>query len=78
MKLKLLFFGVLTDVIGAAALEFDTAVTSSITLNRQLQLQYPELAKYSYKIAVNQELISEEKLLKEGDEVAFLPPFSGG
>lgn len=78
MKLKLLFFGVLTDVIGSAALEFSTEENNSTTLNCLLQHQYPELAKYSYKMAVNQEIISEEKLLKEGDEVAFLPPFSGG
>jgi molybdopterin synthase sulfur carrier subunit len=78
MKVKLSFFGILTEVVGSAHVEFETDATSSATLNSQLQHKYPELAKYSYKIAVNQEILSGEKSLNEGDEVAFLPPFSGG
>lgn len=78
MELKLLFFGVLTDVIGVSNLEFVTKATTTRTLNNNLQKDFPELKKYSYKIAVNQEIIKEEKKLKDGDEVSFLPPFAGG
>ena len=78
MELKLLFFGVLTDVIGVSNLEFVSNATNTRTLNNNLQKDFPVLKKYSYKIAVNQEIITEEKKLKDGDEVSFLPPFSGG
>ncbi|HRH56908.1 MAG TPA: MoaD/ThiS family protein [Chitinophagales bacterium] len=78
MQLNLLFFGVLTDVIGVTNLEFVTNTTNTRTLNHNLQKDFPALKKYSYKIAVNQEIITEEKKLKDGDEVAFLPPFAGG
>ena len=78
MELKLLFFGVLTDVIGVSSLEFVTKTTNVDTLNKTLQKDFPALKKYTYKIAVNQEIITKEKKLKEGDEVSFLPPFAGG
>ena len=29
-------------------------------------------------IAVNQQLVSADQLLQPGDELAFLPPFTGG
>ncbi|MZG31267.1 MAG: molybdopterin converting factor subunit 1 [Nitrospinae bacterium] len=29
-------------------------------------------------ISVNQEMASAETIIRDGDEVAFLPPFSGG
>lgn len=78
MQLKLLFFGVLTDVIGVSNLVFVTNATNTRTLNNNLHKDFPALKKYSYKIAVNQEIISEEIELKNGDEVSFLPPFAGG
>ncbi len=40
---------------------------------RKYQIQDPD----SVQIAVNQDLSTEAKL-KDGDEVAFLPPFAGG
>ena len=78
MELNLLFFGVLTDVIGVSNLEFVTKAANTRTLNNNLQKDFPALKKYTYKIAVNQEIISDEKKLKDGDEVSFLPPFAGG
>jgi molybdopterin synthase sulfur carrier subunit len=78
MELKLLFFGVLTDVVGVSSLEFVTKTCNVKALNKNLQNDFPALKKYTYKIAVNQEIIMEEKKLKDGDEVAFLPPFAGG
>ena len=78
MELNLLFFGVLTDVIGVSKLEFVSNAANTRTLNNNLQKDFPALKKYSYKIAVNQEIITEEKKLKDGDEVSFLPPFAGG
>ena len=78
MQLKLLFFGVLTDVIGVSDIEFVTNSSNVEKLNKSLHKDFPALKKYTYKIAVNQEIITEEKKLKDGDEVAFLPPFAGG
>jgi molybdopterin converting factor small subunit len=38
----------------------------------------PELLDASVRIAVNDEMILGNRVLDEGDEVAFLPPMSGG
>lgn len=78
MELKLLFFGVLTDVIGVSDIEFVMKSGNVEQLNKRLQKDFPALKNYTYKIAVNQEIITGEKKLKDGDEVSFLPPFAGG
>lgn len=45
-----------------------------------LSEQYPTLSPRipSAMIAVNQEFVVEEAALRDGDEVAFIPPVSGG
>ncbi len=32
----------------------------------------------TFRVAVNQELVGEEAWIRDGDEIALLPPFSGG
>ncbi|MDB5228251.1 MAG: hypothetical protein JWN78_2444 [Bacteroidota bacterium] len=78
MKLNLLFFGILTDATGKAKQEFESDATDVDSLNKQLQIIYPELIKHTYKIGVNSEIVSRGKKLYDGDEVSFLPPFAGG
>ncbi len=36
------------------------------------------LTAENVKIAVNQELVSDDMLVSDGDEVAFFPPVTGG
>jgi len=38
----------------------------------------PHLRGLPLRIAVNREIISSNTMLADGDEVALLPPFSGG
>jgi molybdopterin synthase sulfur carrier subunit len=77
MKVKVLFFGVLSELAGASVKFYDD-VKSSDQLNQRVYDDFPEMVHYKYKISVNNELISKDTLLKNGDEVAFLPPFAGG
>ncbi len=79
MKLTILPFGALTDVFTPAgfALEKDTISTVQ-QLHAYLTGNYPAVAQQKFRYAVNQELVDENHLLKDGDEVALLPPFSGG
>ena len=77
MKVKVLFFGVLAEVTGTSVKFYDD-VKSSDHLNQRVSDDFPEIVHYKYKISVNNEMISTETLLKDGDEVAFLPPFAGG
>ena len=50
------------------------------TLWHQLAGEYPELDRYERSIssAVNADYARMDRALCDGDEVAFLPPVSGG
>jgi molybdopterin converting factor subunit 1 len=81
VRVKVLFFGRLKDVVGQSEETLEFADASTI---EQLFALYseriPELAKYRSSVVAsrNQEFASWDTLLLSGDEVAFLPPVSGG
>ena len=80
-RVKVLFFGRLKDIIGQSEESLDLNEASTI---EQLFALYshriPELAKYRSSVVAsrNQEFAAWDTLLHSGDEVAFLPPVSGG
>ncbi len=79
MKLNVLFFGALTDITGLSKLDLFTDDLDNLELlNAYMVSNYPLLAKQKYKMAVNQVMVEAGQELKDGDEVAFLPPFAGG
>ncbi|MED0672854.1 MoaD/ThiS family protein [Aneurinibacillus aneurinilyticus] len=53
---------------------------STADVKRWLEERYPMLAPHipSAMVAINQEFANIEEMLRDGDEVAFLPPVSGG
>lgn len=83
---KILFFGKLADVAGAAEWPmpmFDEDIDDA-TLISMISIGRPELEaallEPSNRICVNQILLppAAEIRLTQADEVAFLPPMSGG
>ena len=78
---KVLFFGRLKDLIGQAEDSVNSVDAATI---EQLFALYaarnPELAKYRPSLVAsrNQEFAAWDTPLRPGDEVAFLPPVSGG
>lgn len=80
MAIKLVFLGRLEDVAGSAERE----VSDASTLEDLLSDIEPELAQAlraeRIKLAVNGALVADRSglVLNSGDEVAFLPPVSGG
>jgi molybdopterin synthase sulfur carrier subunit len=76
MKVRVVPFGQLTDIMGKAHLEFDAADTQA--LQQVLENKYPGLRDRKYAIAVNREIVSANTILPEDAEVALLPPSSGG
>ena len=77
MKIKLLFFGVLTDVVGQNNPELEQ-FTDLDSVKSYVKENYPKVMDYSHIVSVNREIVQENMPLKDGDEVAFLPPFTGG
>ncbi len=80
MKITLLAFGIVKDIFGNRKIEIELPEQSTTAdLKVLLDSQYPALQQLAvYRIAVNDEYSSEDVIIKEGDEVAIIPPVSGG
>ncbi len=81
MKVKLLLFAVLSDIVGESNREIEVAAgTRAIDVWSELRAKHPELEPYVRPpfTAVNEEYVAPETALRDGDEVAFIPPVSGG
>ncbi|HKK42720.1 MAG TPA: MoaD/ThiS family protein [Bacteroidales bacterium] len=77
MKVQVLFFGVLSEVTGTQA-KYYSGVKSTGDLVLKIRDDFPEIAHYDYRISVNNVLTDAETDLKDGDELALMPPFAGG
>jgi molybdopterin synthase catalytic subunit len=81
MKVKVLFFGPTHDLMGFAQEQWEVPEGESVAgLWRSYKERFPRLGEISglLVVAVNQEIAAPSQLLRDGDEVAFLPPVSGG
>jgi molybdopterin converting factor subunit 1 len=81
MKVRLLLFAVLRDLAGFDEVEIDVADgTRPIDIWNELRAKHSKLAPFERPpfTAVNLEYVSPETALAAGDEVAFIPPVSGG
>ena len=81
MRVTVRLFARLRDIAGTAELGRDIAPGATIgSVWRQLVAEFPELAQYerSMSSAVNADYARMTEVLHAGDEVAFLPPVSGG
>lgn len=81
VRVKVLFFGRLKDIVGQSEESLDLADASTIEeLFALYSRRVPELAKYRSSVVAsrNQEFAAWDSALYSGDEVAFLPPVSGG
>ena len=81
MRVNIRVFARLRDIIGVA--ELDRDVPTGKTAQRgwdDLVEEFPDISTYTGSIstAVNAEYAKMETVLDDGDEVAFLPPVSGG
>tara|TARA_R100001369_G_scaffold32700_1_gene57369 strand:- start:12041 stop:12277 length:237 start_codon:yes stop_codon:yes gene_type:complete len=78
MKVNVKYFGVIAESAGKNEEVLELKQGSSVKdLKNQQIKKYQIQDAESVQIAVNQDLNNEAEL-KEGDEVAFLPPFAGG
>jgi molybdopterin synthase catalytic subunit len=81
MRVRVLFFGILKDLTEASSAELELPPgATAADLWSALNLRTPALARFerSVALAVNQHYSEPGTLLADGDEVALLPPVSGG
>jgi molybdopterin converting factor subunit 1 len=81
MRVTVRLFARLREIAGAAELARSVEPGATVgSLWRDLTREHAELAQYERSIssAVNANYARMDRTLAEGDEVAFLPPVSGG
>lgn len=81
MKVKLRFFAIYREMAGAkeAELELEKEATVAQLLER-LSQKFPQITinRAATLVAVNREYVDADFALTDGDEVALIPPVSGG
>jgi len=80
MKLTIALFGITREIVGRPTLELTTSDGQSVqNLLAELRQQYPALGKLSsLAVAVNNDYVTDDTALHERDEIALIPPVSGG
>jgi molybdopterin converting factor small subunit len=76
-SLKIELFGVLTELAGKSTLLVDD-VDNTALLRSSVLSKFPSFATVNFVISVNREVVMGSHAVSSGDEIAFLPPFSGG
>jgi molybdopterin synthase catalytic subunit len=81
MRVRVKLFGSLREAVGQKELSLDLPRGTPIaTLRDRLAAEHAAFAAYGTRLAVsrNLEIARLDAVLQDGDEVAFLPPVSGG
>ena len=81
MSIRVLFFASLADVAGMRETTVDAAEVTDVNSVFDIFVRkFPSLEKYrpSLLFALNAEFARPESPVRDGDELAFFPPVSGG
>ncbi len=83
MKIKVKFFSIIKDYVGTDEVTFE--FSNNIKLSELLEIiksKWPSIRKLEDEVPiialVNGSICQEDLNLKDGDEVAIIPPVSGG
>lgn len=81
ITIRVRLFAAHRDIVGRSelALQEEEGVTVGMVWER-LTASYPALSRYTGRLlyAVNQQFAEPADVLRDGDEVAIIPPVSGG
>ncbi len=80
--MEVLLFGIAKDIVGESSFRFakgEAAPVSVSELKDELRRIFPEFRKLSsLAVAVNSTYAEDSDRLRESDEIAIIPPVSGG
>jgi sulfur-carrier protein len=78
-KYKVRAFGITKEIVGGKETTVDVTGQTVADLRSQLMKNYPDLISLrSLMIAVNNVYADDTTVLLDGDEIALIPPVSGG
>jgi molybdopterin converting factor subunit 1 len=81
MNLHVLLFARARDLAGCEKVAVELPAGATVAdLRRRVVALYPKLADLAGKcaVAVEAEFVGDDRVLREGAEIALLPPVSGG
>lgn len=80
MELSILAFGIAKDIVGTDRLSMEIEEgADTCALKKKLEAVYPAFTRLkSYMLAVNREYAPDTLPLSPRDEIAIIPPVSGG
>jgi molybdopterin synthase sulfur carrier subunit len=79
MKINILAFGIAKEIFGSPAIQVEINGSSVEKLKTILEERFPKLKQIaSYMVAVNNEYAGDETMISDRDEIAVIPPVSGG
>ena len=79
MQVHVLFFGVTAAETGKRSVEFPIQESASArTAFDEILKTFPKLNSHKLLFAVNQEYVTEDRILLDGDELAIFTAVSGG
>ncbi|MFH6605045.1 MoaD/ThiS family protein [Maribacter algicola] len=80
--MELLLFGIAKDIVGRSSIDLPSKGVqprSVAELKELLIADYPDFSKLSsFAVAVNSEYAGDDVTLGQDDEIAIIPPVSGG
>ena len=81
MRVHLLYFGIIRERLGRREETLDVPEGTTVgQITTSLSERHGDLATgvASLRVAVNLEYVDSARVLAEGDEIAVIPPVSGG
>ncbi len=80
MNIEIKLFGIAKEIAKASSIDLDLEVPHTVeVLRKELMTRYPSFGDLrSVMIAVNSEYANDDIELTASDEVALIPPVSGG
>ena len=80
MEVTILAFGIAKDIVGERSLRLALGERASVQkLRDALEQRFPALREFaSYAVAVNNEYAYPADSINDNDEIAIIPPVSGG
>lgn len=72
-------FGITRDIVGKPILDIQDKIATVAELKEFMISSYPRIKGLnSLMVAVNSEYAQDEDVIKSSDEIALIPPVSGG
>ncbi len=77
--LEVLLFAGLAEAVGRSRLRVEPPLPDTVgALAARLREEWPGLSRATFRTAVNQRYAADESPVRPGDELALIPPVSGG